>query len=558
MPDFHAGRKAGGRGCGAGVLLVLLLWLQVFAPPVCVAGETVEIEPVRLQLKWRHQFQFAGYYAALEKGYYREAGFDVAILPAHPGLDPVRQVATGQADFGVASSELVLDYANGEPVVVLGVIFQHSPLVLFARRAAGITTVQDLVGKRVALADSESELLAYLQNEHIPLNRLQRVQHDFSPVSLLEGKVDALAGYDTDETWFLRNHLDNFIRFTPRASGVDFYGDTLFTSATRVATDPERTRAFLAASLRGWDYALSHQAEMASLIHERYAPDLPVEKLLFEADQMAPLIRSDMVELGYSHEGRWRHILDTYRALGMLPADRPVNLRAFLFQPARQLDYRWLMWVVLASLAALSLMSWVASRFYRLNQQLALQLAENRELQERLRQEAIRDPLTGLHNRRYLSETLQRELSRALREASPVSLVIIDIDHFKEINDSLGHSAGDEVLTAVAAILRDGCRDSDIACRYGGDELVVVMLNATPQALAARVERWRASLSVMEFHGQALRVSFSAGVAGFPRNGLSEDALLAAADKALYLAKQQGRNRTVTAPVMPEAAVFSG
>jgi diguanylate cyclase (GGDEF)-like protein len=543
-------RRSGKRDFLRFVMLVLVVlcaapWRPVRAEP---AAETV-----RLQLKWRHQFQFAGYYAALEKGFYRAAGFDVIVLPASPGQDPVTEVLSGRADYGVASSELVLHYGRGEPVVVLGVIFQHSPLTLFARRASGIGSLHDLAGKRVAMADSETELLAYLRREGIPPTRLQQVQHDFSPQSLMAGRVDALAGYDTDESWFLRDHLDDYIRFTPRASGIDFYGDTLFTTGARVAADPERVHAFLAASLRGWEYALEHREEMARLIHARYAPDLPVDKLLFEAEQMAPLIRSDMVALGYSHEGRWQHILDTYRQQGLVPADRPVSLRAFLFQPARQLDYRWLMWVVLAVLCALALVSWIASRFFRLNRELARQLAENQELQLQLRQEAVRDPLTGLHNRRYLNETLQRELSRSLREASPVSLVILDIDHFKQVNDSLGHSAGDEVLTAVAAILREGCRDSDIACRYGGDELVVVMLNATPQALAARVERWRAELLKLTFHGQALKMGFSAGVAGFPRNGLTQDALLAAADKALYLAKAQGRNRTVTAPVMPEA-----
>jgi hypothetical protein len=93
--------------------------------------------PIRLQLKWRHQFQFAGYYAALEKGYYRDAGFDVTIVPASPATDPVDVVLKGGADFGIASSELVLRYAKGDPVVVLATIFQHSPLTLFVARRHG-------------------------------------------------------------------------------------------------------------------------------------------------------------------------------------------------------------------------------------------------------------------------------------------------------------------------------------------------------------------------------------------------------------------------------------
>lgn len=525
----------------------LLLLIFLATSPSWAAPGDGPLEHVRLQLKWRHQFQFAGYYAALEQGYYRKAGFDVSLLPARPGIDPVREVTSGRAEFGVASSELVLRFAEGEPVSVLAVIFQHSPLVLFARRQSGIRTLHDLIGKRVALADSEAEIFAYLKREQIPLRQLVREQHDFSPAGLLAGRLDALAGYDTDETWYFRDHLDDYIRFTPRASGIDFYGDTLFTSSARVAMSPERTRAFLEASLRGWEYALKHPDELAELIHTRYAPDLPVDKLRFEAEQIRPLVRSDMVALGYSHEGRWRHILDTYRELGLVPADREIGLRAFLFQPVKQVDYQWLVWVVAGVLAVLAIVSMAASRYFRLSQELQRQLAENRVLQEQLRQEAVRDPLTGLYNRRYLSETMLRELSRAMRESLPVSMVVVDIDHFKQINDALGHRAGDEVLVEISRVLREGCRDSDIPCRYGGDELVVVMLNATPQSLAARVERWRARLSGFSFQGRALPVTFSAGIAGFPANGLTQESLLAAADQALYQAKTGGRNRTVIA-----------
>ena len=111
----------------------------VAAPADCAAeARSGDLVSVRVQLKWRHQFQFAGFYTALEKGYYREAGFDVTIIPATPGTDPVDTVLKGGADFGVASSELVLRYAKGDPVVVLATIFQHSPLTLFVRRDAGI------------------------------------------------------------------------------------------------------------------------------------------------------------------------------------------------------------------------------------------------------------------------------------------------------------------------------------------------------------------------------------------------------------------------------------
>ena len=189
---------------GQAAVLCAILFLVV-TPTVC-AAETFSgnATPVRLQLKWRHQFQFAGFYTALEKGYYREAGFDVTIIPATPGTDPVDTVLKGGADFGVASSELVLRYAKGDPVVVLASIFQHSPLALFVRRDAGIDTVRDLAGHKVALAPWETEIFAYLQREKVPVDGLQLVQHDYSVDTLVQGRVDALAGYETDETYYLQ------------------------------------------------------------------------------------------------------------------------------------------------------------------------------------------------------------------------------------------------------------------------------------------------------------------------------------------------------------------
>ena len=304
------------------VFMFLILLLEV-TPTLCAAQTfSGDATPVRLQLKWRHQFQFAGFYTALEKGYYREAGFDVTIIPATPGTDPVETVLKGGADFGVASSELVLRYAKGDPVVVLATIFQHSPLTLFVRRDAGIDTVHDLAGHKVALAPWETEIFAYLKREQVPLDRLQLVQHDYTVDTLVQGRVDALAGYETDESYYLQQSGGQYRQFTPRSGGVDFYGDTLFTSRAMVTSHPEWAEAFRAASLRGWEYAVAHQEEISELIHAKYAPDLPVEKLRFEAERMMPLVRSDLVELGHTHVGRWQHIFDVYRELGLAPDRR--------------------------------------------------------------------------------------------------------------------------------------------------------------------------------------------------------------------------------------------
>ena len=354
--------------------MCVILFLAV--APTVWAAETFSgnATPVRLQLKWRHQFQFAGFYTALEKGYYREAGFDVVIIPATPGTDPVEIVLKGGAEFGVASSELVLRYAKGDPVVVLASIFQHSPLALFVRRDAGIETVRDLAGHKVALAPWETEIFAYLQREQVPVDRLQLVQHDYSVDTLVQGRVDALAGYETDETLLPAAIGGQYRQFTPRSSGVDFYGDTLFTTRAMVTEHPEWAQAFRAASLRGWEYALAHQEEIAALIHAKYAADLPVEKLRFEAERMMPLVASDLVELGHTHVARWQHIFDVYRELGLVPNSADGNIRGLIYDPRRRLTSVGCCGCLQSGAVILAEVAWIARRFYQLNSRLRQQL----------------------------------------------------------------------------------------------------------------------------------------------------------------------------------------
>lgn len=169
---------------------------------------------------------------------------------------------------------------------------------------------------------------------------------------------------------------------------------------------------------------------------------------------------------------------------------------------------------------------------------------------EELRQQAIRDPLTGLFNRRYLDETLPREIHRAQREQVPLALAMLDLDHFKNFNDQWGHEAGDAVLLGVAEALLDGLRASDIACRYGGEEMLVVMPGADADEAVRRISTIAAGVRCMgaRIMGRELPpVTFSAGVATLPEHGDNMELLIRAADRALYMAKETGRDRVVVA-----------
>jgi diguanylate cyclase (GGDEF)-like protein len=189
-------------------------------------------------------------------------------------------------------------------------------------------------------------------------------------------------------------------------------------------------------------------------------------------------------------------------------------------------------------------------------EQLALALA-NLRLQETLRTQSIRDPLTGLFNRRYLEASLERELMRAARGSLPLTVLMLDIDHFKRFNDSHGHEAGDAMLSKFAEVLRRTIRNDDIACRYGGEEFTILLLETDVDAALQRAEQIReavAAMSVEHRHGQLPHVTTSIGCAVFPHVGHTTDELLRRADEALYLAKRAGRDRVVVSEVAEELA----
>lgn len=180
---------------------------------------------------------------------------------------------------------------------------------------------------------------------------------------------------------------------------------------------------------------------------------------------------------------------------------------------------------------------------------LKLHLHEIETLQEELREQAIRDPLTGLFNRRYMEETLDREIPRAIREGSAIGICMADIDDFKSFNDQHGHKAGDLILQTLAEIFTASSRAGDVVCRYGGEEFLILLPGADLDVTSRRAEEWRRSFeqTKMEFEGETLSTTLSIGVAVFPHQGNTSDEVLKLADDALYLSKHNGKNRVSVA-----------
>ncbi len=346
-------------------------------------------EKVRLQLKWRHAFQFAGYYAALEKGYYKDAGLDVEIVEGTPKTHTTEEVLSGRAHYGVGTSSLILERKAGKPVVVIANIFQHSPQILIARKFSENQTIHDLIGRRLMLEPQSEELLAYLKAEGVPLSALRIQAHSFTVDDLQSQRTDVISAYSISEPYHLTAAAVPFQIFTPRSAGIDFYGDNLFTSESEIAQHSERAKAFLHASLKGWEYALTHQAEIIELILKKYPVGTGESNtrafLSFEAKEVASLMRSDLVAIGYMNSGRWRAIADIYAGLEMLPEN--FSLEGFLYELSdKEASGNWLVnRIFFVVILAATLILIFSSYIFFINRKLKQTISELKAHQARLR-----------------------------------------------------------------------------------------------------------------------------------------------------------------------------
>jgi diguanylate cyclase (GGDEF)-like protein/PAS domain S-box-containing protein len=358
--------------CRAAAIAVLLA-----AHPSALAA--AELEKVSLQLKWTHQFQFAGYYAAVEKGFYRDAGLDVDIREAQSGDEPMQQVLSGAADFGIGTTDLLLLREQGKPVVALAVIFQHSSLALLTRKDSGVDNLHQLNGRKLMLEPHSAELIAYLQSEGLGFGKYLIAPHSFDIDDLLHGKADAMSVYVTDEPFSLKKAGVAYNLFSPRSVGIDFYGDNLFTTEAQIKNHPARVQAFRAASLKGWEYAMKHSEEIAQLIYTRYSQRHSIDHLRFEAEKMIPLL-PELVEIGHMSPGRWRHIAEVYADQGMMKPD--FNLKGFLYDPNPPPDFIWL-YAALTGVVLFALTSGgIAFYIFRLNRHLRVSEEHYRLLAE--------------------------------------------------------------------------------------------------------------------------------------------------------------------------------
>lgn len=614
---------------------------------------------VTLQLKWFSSFQFAGYYMALEKGFYKEAGLDVRILERNAQKNNIMQVVNGEATYGVADSALLLYRADGKPVKVMASIFQHSPLIFIAHKDSKIFSPYEFKGKRISYESGldDSPLLAMMNDAGIKRSDYALVPHDFTAQAFIDGKVDMMSAYLSDQPFLMQEKNIPITIINPLNYGIDFYGDNLFATDKELASNPERAKRFLQASIRGWHYALEHEDETIAVLRSKYGAKSSVVHLKHEAEITRNMMVPTLVDIGYTNKERFYRIGEIYRTLGKVnQSDMDRALKDFIWNPneKQKVDVRYL-YVALALLLLIitftfllaitkrKLQSMVARKTKALVEQQSMtdkyvimisidlknhitdastafcdlfgytklelmgkkietvynldtaslhqeimgQLDEHKKWSGEIRnadkqkniywlfanieaifdeigmvkgyraiqqnitdkkfaqQLSITDTLTELYNRSYLNTKLHAEVNLFHRYNTPMGIIMVDIDYFKDVNDTYGHLVGDSVLIEFAEILRVNVRITDIVGRWGGEEFVIICPFNTLHQVAELAEKLRVLVESYTFNTVGKKTA-SFGV-GTIHKSEDEMELIRRIDDALYEAKRLGRNRVVKA-----------
>jgi PAS domain S-box-containing protein len=333
---------------------ILLLFILLYP------GFPATAETINLQLRWHHQFQFAGYYAALEKGYYQKAGLTVILHEGAPTKESVQQVMGGHAQYGVANSELLLERLRGAPLVALAAIFQHSPSVLLVRKDSGILSPGDLAGKKVMMINHSANayLYAMFNTEGINLHDLDIIPTSYQIQDLIDKKTDAFHSYLSNEPYYLKQQGVDFTVLNPRNYGMDFYSDILFTTEDEIKHHPERAQAFRAASLEGWRYAMNHPEEIIELLINRYKVPKSKAHLEFEAEAMRALIMADVINVGHMNPWRWQQMAEIFIKTGMVKNAR--FLPGFQYVPEEEVAHKVLIGQMKMTITVTILIAYVA------------------------------------------------------------------------------------------------------------------------------------------------------------------------------------------------------
>lgn len=325
---------------------------------------------IKVQLRWKHQFQFAGYYMALHKGFYEDVNLNIKLLEGDEKIDVVKTVLSKKADFGISNSSLILDYMKGLDVLNLGAIFQHSPNILLTTKdfKSPVDLARD--GKIALMGgDQDIELKAMFSKEGIDLSKVKFVTNENYFENFIEGKIEAINSYISNEPFVLNQKGLDFKIIDPRDYGLDFYGDTLFTSKLFYSNNYETVSAFRTATLKGWEYALENIEESVDVILKYYnTQNKSKEALIYEANTLKKLINNDLVEIGHINRGRWENIALVYKDLGLVKSLSKFD--DFFYIENKKADLTWFYIYFFISSFSIFIILGIVYYIYKINKKL--------------------------------------------------------------------------------------------------------------------------------------------------------------------------------------------
>jgi len=313
------------------VKLLFNFFLFLFLITEALANKT-NVEHIKLQLQWKHQFEFAGFYAAKDQGYYRDVGLDVEFLELEDGVIS-ELVLDGVSEYGLGYSSIIADYYNGKDIVMLANFFKQSPLVVVTQKE--IKSPADLVGKKImGISDAihNLTLLEMLGKFDIKKDDFINVKTDYKLDAFINKEVDAMSVFVTNEIYYLNKAGISYNILDPIIYGTKYYDQNLFTSRKELLNHPKRVENFRDASIRGWKYALAHKEEIITLIQKKYnTQKKSKEALIFEAKQVESIMLPNVYEVGSIDKNRIRLIADTFKQAGYIYNDMSQNLNKFIF-----------------------------------------------------------------------------------------------------------------------------------------------------------------------------------------------------------------------------------
>ena len=292
-----------------------------------------ELKKVTLQLSWFDQFQFAGYYIAKEKGFYKELGLDVRILPFKFGIDIPLEVSNGNIDFAIGRETLLLERAKNRNIVALYALFQATPLVLLSTKESNINAISDFSKKNIMTTiddASEVSLKAMIRSHKVKLNDINFLKHSHNIQDLIDKKTDVISAYISKSPYELQKKNIDYNIFDPKDFGFDMYSDFLFTSEYLIRKDATTVNLFKKASLRGWEYAYSHINESVDIIKNKYnALNISKQALVYEAKELSKLSYFNTPNLGEIKMDKIQRIYDLYNVMGLLA--QKINIKDFVY-----------------------------------------------------------------------------------------------------------------------------------------------------------------------------------------------------------------------------------